>query len=460
MRLPRFSKPTLETYHLALVIFFGVCMLLGGASAEGGKVHAVFNAIAVMALTVPLFISKSSYVRLDARMVLVFAFLFLLLVFFQIISLPNGWWSNLVDRDIVQKNFSLLGLPLDYTPLTLAPVRIFTSASMIILPLLVILTLTARRNRLHTNVKLVFIPIIAIISGLLGLAQLLSGGMTLYDYTSNDLPIGIFSNINHQATLMIMAIPFIAVLAWHNLQDRSRLTSNSFKQMGLILLFLFFLAILILSRSLAGYLIVLPILAGSLFLLIGKSSYMGKTQIRRIFAASAVLLLISYFLIDPQELRVESVQGSAFSRTMVAVTMKDMIGQHFVWGSGLGSFIDVYRLYEDGDLVINTIFNHAHNDYLEWIVETGIPGILLLGTFLMWLSFRIIKVWRSKLSLETNLARAASLSLLVVVIHSLVDYPLRTYTIAIAAAFCIGIILSASQSKITKLEPATQYLKL
>ena len=70
-------------------------------------------------------------------------------------------------------------------------------------------------------------------------------------------------------------------------------------------------------------------------------------------------------------------------------------GEHIALGSGVGSFQRVYRHFEDHSAVTRTFANHAHNDYLELALETGIPGILLLVLFFYWWGSRAVPIWRT-----------------------------------------------------------------
>ena len=95
--------------------------------------------------------------------------------------------------------------------------------------------------------------------------------------------------------------------------------------------------------------------------------------------------------------------------------------------SGLGSFARVYDLYEDPASVTNTFVVHAHNDYAELALETGVPGNLLMLLFLAWWA----AAWRIWQSAEAGpFARAAAIASAAILAHSLVDFPLRTAAIA------------------------------
>ena len=89
--------------------------------------------------------------------------------------------------------------------------------------------------------------------------------------------------------------------------------------------------------------------------------------------------------------------------------------------------------------------NHAHNDWLELWLTGGIPAILLALAFLAWLAASTVRLWRSDelqgSVLDLALARAAPIVIVLLLLHSAVDYPLRipalSVLFAIACAFLI-----------------------
>ena len=108
-----------------------------------------------------------------------------------------------------------------------------------------------------------------------------------------------------------------------------------------------------------------------------------------------------------------------------------------------------------------TYVNHAHNDYLELALEGGMPAILLMIAFLAWWSLRAFAIWRSPNAAE--LGRAACIASAAILLHSLVDYPLRTA--AIATIFAMALALMADpprrrqQVRLAELRP-TRHLTL
>jgi O-antigen ligase len=88
--------------------------------------------------------------------------------------------------------------------------------------------------------------------------------------------------------------------------------------------------------------------------------------------------------------------------------------------------------------------NHAHNDYVEAVLELGAAGLLLILAFLFWWGRRAYSAWSRDFE-GAALARAGSVMVGVVLSHSIVDYPIRTA--AIAAVFAFGCALMVPSNR-------------
>ena len=83
---------------------------------------------------------------------------------------------------------------------------------------------------------------------------------------------------------------------------------------------------------------------------------------------------------------------------------------------------------------------------MELWLTGGIPAIVLLVAFLVWLAAAIVRVWKSREpeapTLDLALAQAASIVIVLLLLHSALDYPLRiaalTVLFAIACAYLIS----------------------
>ena len=93
-----------------------------------------------------------------------------------------------------------------------------------------------------------------------------------------------------------------------------------------------------------------------------------------------------------------------------------------------------YPSYKRTEMIFHNYINHAHNDYLELLFEGGLPAGPLLLAFVWLLASRIVE------TLGSQRHMAAALALVFVLVHSLVDYPLRTLAIAFSFAMLIGML--------------------
>ena len=78
--------------------------------------------------------------------------------------------------------------------------------------------------------------------------------------------------------------------------------------------------------------------------------------------------------------------------------------------------------------------NHAHNDYLEIIFEGGLLAGLALASYLVLLSVRLVE------ARVNGMQKAALMAIGFLLVHSLVDYPMRTLAIAMVFAYLNAIV--------------------
>jgi O-antigen ligase len=67
----------------------------------------------------------------------------------------------------------------------------------------------------------------------------------------------------------------------------------------------------------------------------------------------------------------------------------DMVPDYWLFGIGAGAYGSVFPAYRDGSLPFAT-FDHAHNDYLELLVEQGLIGAGLVGVAMVLAGRRIL----------------------------------------------------------------------
>jgi O-antigen ligase len=152
---------------------------------------------------------------------------------------------------------------------------------------------------------------------------------------------------------------------------------------------------------------------------------------RHLFAVGAVLLvavlLVSWLGVRQILQRFSSLQSLEVTAGKRASMRRDswrIFLDHPVTGTGLGTLQIVYPAYET--LYDGKIVNHAHNDYLEALAETGLVGGLCCAWFIGVLFFESLRRLRE---LRNSFAGALQLSGLTAcsgfLVHSLVDFNLH-----------------------------------
>ena len=113
--------------------------------------------------------------------------------------------------------------------------------------------------------------------------------------------------------------------------------------------------------------------------------------------------------------------------------------QFFPLGTGPATFPAVFPTFQTVAFG-NSFVNRAHNDYLEWVFDVGILGVLLVILVLalyvrQWGRLRTSGEWTRLRFLQV----AAGISLLLLALHELVDYNLYTPANQIVLAVLAGI---------------------
>jgi O-antigen ligase len=276
----------------------------------------------------------------------------------------------------------------------------------------------------------------------LGVVQLLSGPVAFRPYaiTNPGRAVGMFANANHFATLLLCALPFSGYLAARGVRHGSKAKKASGFTVAVTTAL--FLAIGVVSvGSLAGYGLLLVTAAAAALIYrraaVGALSWVWIASVGALF-----LLFLGLAFAGP--LQEQAITGKLSdqrtSRKAMAATTVEVIKDSFPAGTGLGSFPQVYRTYENQDAVGSELVNHAHNDYLEFVMELGLAGLILILAFIFWWASRTIHVWRSSFK-GGDLGRAASVVVLVVLLHSMVDYPIRTSAMAVFVAMACALMV-------------------
>jgi O-antigen ligase len=315
-------------------------------------------------------------------------------------------------------------------------------------------------ERLEPSARAIAIAIVVgmIASVFLGTVQLATGPQSwaYLQENHNAGAIGFFANINHMGTLLLVAIPMATALVVSAKSDRG--SSSARWGVGLALL-LFTAAGIIMNGSRAALGLAIPIVLASLVLFPGATRWRGPAV-----ALAAVVLVAGLFLVAGNPIAPVDPGSSDSSRVMrsgIWATTLQPIRDSFPFGTGLGSFEQVFHWYENAGDVTQRYVNHAHNDYLEIVLELGAGGLILVLLFIALWATAAIRIWNS--TLATPFMRAATIASAAILAHSIVDYPLRTAAIGAIFAACLGLMThhrrAAAAPKAGEIRP-TRHVKL
>lgn len=398
-----------DKYLLGSVLF--ISLLIGGGTASGLYTDTLIEVAAI--ITAAAVFSQTSGQRIPYTILwlLIFA---VALVILQIVPLPaailNGLRPELLLGDswlAGQSGFRFVSVGVGRTIECL--LYLVASAAFFLS------VLRLRTAQVQGLLPFFFMGVIC--NGLAGAIQYsLSDDIAIEGLLPFTINAGLFANENHFAALLFVSIPFVAYYGLF----RGHLLSGS---LGLATLLLLLLAV----GSRAGVLIGLAITVLSIVFLSARSRVSGLS-ILAVFIGLSVYTIGAWTRIDAE------VVDPAFGRGEFARTTIEGIKENLATGVGFGNFQKAYQIYEKEGMIFKQYVNHAHNDYLEIAFEGGVIAILLMMFYFILLLAGLVRIRRDPLQ------KAAFLSVSFLLIHSLVDYPLRTEALAMTFAYMNAII--------------------
>jgi O-antigen ligase len=424
--------------------FMTLVFLTGGASRVDPLSLALLRPVSVFVSVVALLTLRRDHWQGRKSLAIIMAALFGLALL-HVVPLPTAIWQSLPGRAEIAEIDALGGLDDVWRPLTLTPMNGWHAINSLFVPLAVLLL----GVQLSREELLGMIPVLiglGIVSALIGIVQIVGGANSpayLYRITNNGSAVGLFANRNHAALMLAMILP---LLATYVTTTRAASGQVELRKISAFAVALVVLPLILVTGSRAG-LVFAVVGVGSMFLLYRpvavRALRRGENSMRLVsfpvLGGMAVLLTaVSTILLS----RAESIER-VFGETAVedarvdywAVAL-DLVWKYFPVGSGSGSFAEVYQIVEPDYLLNFSFLNHAHNDWLETAVTFGLPGIILLVATALSFARRSLAVWfaASTSGRSNELARLATILLLMAAIGSFADYPLRTPIMMAVAA--------------------------
>lgn len=389
------------------------------------------------------------------RGVLAIAALVLALPLLHLVPLPAGIWHALPGRGTEVAALRLVGAESGWMPLSQSPARTL-AALLAIVPAVGLLLLTAQCT-LDQRVRLLWVLVGgALASVVLGTLQLADGESTqwrLQAETHLGWLTGFQASRNAQADVLSIALTAIAALGATLLARRQSGQGDSLQRVILALAFLLILFGAVMTGSRMGIALLAAVLAAIAilgFLALRRSGH----PVAKIGPAAGVTGVALIGLVGLALARVPELQrvASRFvsdgdDRAKLWADTHAAVAQSWPAGSGLGTFQPAFIAVERLEFVDPSVPVRAHNDWLEFTLEAGLPGWLVIAAIAAVLA---LAWWRAVSAVRRERRPAGrilaaqiafgTVALGVLALHSLVDYPLRSMSLACFAAVAAAML--------------------
>lgn len=434
-----------RTYTAALILIV-VALLAGGASRVEviGSLVVTLVALAVAAYLV--WITPKGRLLFDRHACWLIG-LTLALTIVQVVPLPYALWTLLPGRDVAEQIYASIGAT-PWLGTSLVPHRTMAAFFALIAPAVAFVAVSQLELRGRRNLALLVV-MLAAASAMLAVVQMAAGPSTMfriYTITSREAGVGVFANPNHQG--LLMAIGAVLLLGWLGDQFPRRGPFPTGPVVGGAALLLLLAVGVLLAGSRAGVLFYgTALVAGAL---VQPFERIVLPQTRRgpaiVVAGTAIVLAIAavVVLLTSGAGRELLETRSDARATNIPLFLRIAL-DFFPFGSGLGSFDPVFRSYETPDTLTLDYLNQAHNEPAQLLIEAGVGGVLLMTGVVAWIIARGRIAWAGGLAtFEANrLSRVAVIAVGMMLVHSLVDYPMRTPALAVVFAVLCAMLTDA-----------------
>jgi len=125
----------------------------------------------------------------------------------------------------------------------------------------------------------------------------------------------------------------------------------------------------------------------------------------------------------------------------------DMLKNNWLWGIGGGAFYSHFSSFRTLEIG-NTYYNFAHNDLLQFWIEYGLIGIMLLVVFIAFsIRNNVAVLSQSQTGIRATFALASIYATIAVGVHSLVDFPLHIpgYSVFYLVLISVNSLYSTNQ---------------
>ena len=438
-------------FYLTVIVLL-LAGFLGGGQGFFGDVLAQ---LASVALLIACLFNSQSELKIAATSTRILSFSFIATVLLVPLLQLYPWPSSNQFALDMQSDLQQVGVQL--STMSLNKTYGAERALFSLLPACAIFIASLQLSNHYRYRLLVVLTIMVVLNILLGFAQLAQGmasALRFYEVTNITEAVGFFANRNHYASLLMMCLPLaVAATAWWAHQRASKISSSPVLIIsGALFCVLIILAIGV-ARSRAGLLLGMLGVLLSLPAIFALPRRPGMKRLLSVVAVLGLVVIVQFGLVGILQRFDHGVVDN--TRTQMTQISIEAGKAYAPMGAGLGTFRQAYAPFEakHETIVDHTVTNHAHNDYAELWLEAGYPALFAMGVF--WCLFIALgfRVWRQQKQTNTFgvlLSRVAWISVLLALLHSYGDYPLRTTANASVFAFLLALAIACSNSRTSK----------
>ncbi|MGH8493474.1 MAG: O-antigen ligase family protein [Moraxellaceae bacterium] len=137
-----------------------------------------------------------------------------------------------------------------------------------------------------------------------------------------------------------------------------------------------------------------------------------------------LFIISAWFGLDKLAQRIEQTPGSREGRLTVNPEAWIWTKEHWLTGSGAGSFTSVFPSYRNQDVI--GFYDYAHNDYLQLLGEYGVLGAALFAAIALYALWTSLQAQRERHnSLMQGMAFGSMMGIICLIIHSSTDFNLH-----------------------------------
>ncbi len=444
------------------MLFFLCCLVWVAAAIFGGATQRGYSGdVFIQLLCVPLLIaavwpalSDGDPNRHKARLALILCAATAAVTLIQVFPLPFQVWGDGGGLIPVEPGSGVKPDWPGWNRFSLTPEATWAAAVSLIVPISIfgaVMQLGFRQRQVLVKL-LLGIGALSLALGFIQIAQGQKSSFRFYDITNINEAVGFFANRNHFATLLSITLLLAGAQFTSAAEASSMRGPNSRSYLWVVAAAAFFIALLAgiaVARSRAEIILATIALSGVIAIMWrGSGERSGRRRAKRFSIAAIVfgVLFVAQFGSVGILTRLEGESAedirSAFNRTTWETVLKTQ-----PFGTGLGSFVPVYATVEKREHIFPEYANRAHDDFVELLLETGIIGFVLFLGFLVWFVRRSYYTWTrtGRDPSHVALERSATIVIVMILMHSLVDYPLRTTAVSTIFAFFCAILAAPSR---------------